>query len=166
MTLTTHSIIAVAVTKPLMRMHPVLIFAVAILTHYLSDAIPHWDYKILSLENAEDKEHRHISNNHKLIITDIRNFAIDGFLGAAIVLLAIRPVTPQQWMWAGLAVVGGCLPDFLQALHVLKLPLLRLHQKFHDIFHTNIRLSSYPLLGIPFQAAIVATALFVLVGRS
>ena len=163
MTLTTHSIIAAAVTKPLMRMHPVLIFAVAMATHYLSDAIPHWDYKVLSLENAENNEKRRIVNNRKLIMTDIRNFAIDGFLGAIVVLLIIRPVTVQQWTWAGLAVVGGCLPDFLQALHVLKLPLLRLHQKFHDIFHTNIRLGSYPLLGIPFQAAIVAIALFVLI---
>lgn len=162
MTLTTHSIIAAAVTKPLMRMHPILIFAVAMATHYLSDAIPHWDYKIVSLENAEDKDHRHISSNRKLITTDIRNFAIDGFLGAAIVLFVIRPVTTQQWIWAGLAVIAGCLPDFLQALHVLKLPLLRLHQKFHDMFHTNIRLGSYPLLGIPFQAAIAAIALFVL----
>ena len=163
MTLTTHSIIAAAVTKPLMRMHPVLIFAVAILTHYLSDAIPHWDYKILSLENAEDKEHRRIAHNRKLIMTDIRNFAVDGFLGALVVFLLVRPITAQQWIWAGLAVVGGCLPDFLQALHVLKLPLLRLHQKLHDMFHTNIRLGPYPLLGIPFQAAIVAVALSILV---
>ena len=158
MTLATHSIIAAAVTKPLMRMHPAFILLTAIASHYLSDAIPHWDYKIASLENSEDKKHRRFGNNRKLIYRDIGNFAIDGLSGAGIVLLAIRPITREQWTWAILAIVGGCLPDFLQAIYILKLKPLRLHQKFHDMFHTKIRLGPYPMLGIPMQAAIALIA--------
>ena len=162
MTLTTHSIIAAAVTKPLARMHPAFILIAAVTSHYLSDAIPHWDYKIVSLENPEDKEKRHLTKDHNLISQDIRNFAIDGFVGAAIVLLVIRPVTQQQWTWAVLAIIGGCLPDFLQGLYVFKIKSLGLHQIFHDLFHTKIQLGPYPMLGIPMQAAIALIALVLL----
>ena len=163
MTLATHSIIATAVTKPLMRVHPVLILLVAIASHYLSDALPHWDYKIVSLENPEDKENRRFGKNRNAIMKDIRNFAIDGCLGAAVVLVAVRPATSQQWIWAICAIIGGCLPDFLQGVYIFKIKALRLHQNLHDIFHTKIRLGAYPMLGIPFQALIVLVALTVLI---
>ena len=146
-----------------MGLHPIFILVAAIASHYLSDAIPHWDYKIVSLDNPEDKEHRRFRSDRKAIIHDIRNFAIDGFLGAAIVLIAIRPATTQQWMWAIAAIIGGCLPDFIQALNIFKVPFLRATQKFHDIFHTDIRLGAYPLFGIPFQFVIVFAALTFLV---
>ena len=162
MTLTTHSIIAAAITKPLMRVHPVFIFLVAVASHYASDAIPHWDYQVASIENPQDKEHRHWRRNRATILKDIIHFALDGFLGAAIVLVIIRPVSAQQWTWAGLAIIGGCLPDFLQGVYMLERKFLRLHQRFHDICHTNIRLGPYPLLGIPFQILIGAAALYML----
>ncbi len=161
MTLTTHSIIAAAVTKPLARMNPLIALIVAIATHYLSDAIPHWDYKILSIEN-ETSENRHLGSNRKAITKDIFHFALDGFLGAAIIILITRPATLQQWLWVMAAVIGGCLPDFLQGLYVLKLRFLRLPQKFHDMFHTNIRLGAYPLFGIPFQVIIAAISAYAL----
>ncbi len=162
MTLTTHSIIAAAVTKPLARMNPLIALVVAIATHYLSDAIPHWDYKIVSIENAEDKENRHFGSSKSAIIKDIFHFALDGFLGAIIIILITRPATLQQWLWIAAAVIGGCLPDFLQGLYVLKLKFLRLPQRFHDMFHTHIRLGAYPLLGIPFQIVITAISAYAL----
>jgi len=162
MTLTTHSIIAAAVTKPLAHMNPLIALIVAVGTHYLSDAIPHWDYKILSIENAEDKENRHFGSNKRAIAKDIFHFALDGFLGAGIIILITLPATLQQWLWVGAAVIGGCLPDFLQGLYVFKLPFLRLPQKFHDMFHTDIRLGAYPLFGIPFQLAIAAISAYAL----
>ncbi len=162
MTLTTHSIIAAAVTKPISHIHPLLIFVVAVATHYLSDAIPHWDYKITSIENIENREHRHFGTNRNAILHDIKNFAIDGFLGLAIVAVIARPETMQQWLWVLASVVGGCLPDFLQGLYLFKLKFLRKPQQFHDIFHTNIRLGPYALIGIPFQLVIVLVALYAL----
>ena len=163
MTLTTHSIIAAAVTKPLMRVHPIFIFLVAVASHYASDAIPHWDYPLASIENPEDKEHRRWGRNRATLIKDIGHFAFDGLLGAFIVIAAIRPVTAQQWAWALAAIIGGVLPDFLQGIYMLERKFLRLHQKFHDIFHTNIRLGPYPILGISFQAAITTIALYALI---
>lgn len=163
MTLTTHSIIAAAITKPLAAMNPLLAFVVAIASHYLSDAIPHWDYQLRSIEDKEDKEKRHWGSNRQMLTRDISSMAFDGLLGAGIVLAVIRPVTTQQWMWALAAIIGGSLPDFLQGLYMLKLSFLRPHQQLHDIFHTKIRLGPYPLVGIPFQAIITAIALYILI---
>lgn len=162
MTLTTHSIIAAAITKPLGHAHPVLIFALAIFSHYLSDAIPHWDYKINSVENLENPDNRRIGSNRGAIKKDIIHFTFDGLLGAAIVIFVIQPATFQQWAWALAAITGGCLPDFLQGLYVFKIKILRFPQRFHDFFHSKICLSPYPLIGIPFQAVILFIALYAL----
>lgn len=163
MTLTTHSIIAAAITKPLAAMNPMLAFIVALATHYLSDAIPHWDYPLASIENREDKENQHWGTNRNALLKDISSMALDGFLGAGIVLFTIRPTHAHEWAWVIAAIVGGCLPDFLQGLYMLKLKFLRPHQRLHDIFHTNIRLGPYPLVGIPFQLIITAIALYFLI---
>lgn len=163
MTLTTHSIIAAAVTKPFAAMNPLLIFAVAIASHYLSDAIPHWDYQLTSIEDKEDKEKRRWGSNRRMLIKDAYSMALDGFLGAGIVLLIVRPVTAQQWVWVLVAIIGGSLPDFLQGLYMLKLKFLRSHQRLHDIFHTKIRLGPYPLFGIPFQMIFFLIALYALI---
>ena len=53
MTLTTHSLIAAAVTKPLAAANPLLIFAAAFASHLIADAIPHWDYPLASLVKKE-----------------------------------------------------------------------------------------------------------------
>ena len=162
MTLTTHSIIAAALTKPLVASNPAFILIAAIISHYLSDAIPHWDYPLESIEDLEDSNKRHWGKDKKAILKDIRHFALDGFLGAALVLLIIRPNTTQQWTWALLAIIGGCLPDFLQGLSMLKLKFLRPHQKLHDFMHAKIRLGPYPRFGIPLQILIYMIALYFL----
>lgn len=163
MTLTTHSIIAAAVAKPLMAMNPLAAFTVAIASHYLSDAIPHWDYPLCSIEDKEDKEKRHWGSNRRMLVRDISSMALDGLLGAGIVLAIVRPATTQQWLWALMVIIGGSLPDFLQGLYMLKLRFLRPHQRLHDLFHTKIRLGPYPLVGIPFQLIIAAIALYALI---
>lgn len=163
MTLTTHSIIAAVVTKPLLHTHPILIFAAAILSHYLSDAIPHWDYQLESLSDEENADKRAWSKDWHVLGRDILHFAFDGFLGAAIVLLIARPVSREDWVWIIFSVIGGCLPDFLQGLYVLKLRLLKSHQRLHDFMHAKIRLGPYPLIGIPFQLAISLLSLYFLV---
>lgn len=163
MTLTTHSIIAAAVTKPLAAMNPILAFAAAMATHYLSDAIPHWDYPLTSIENPEDKENRRWGSSRNALIRDVSSMAFDGILGAAIVVIAVRPTTTHEWAWTIAAIIGGCLPDFLQGLYMFKLKFLRPHQRLHDIFHTHIRLGPYPCIGIPFQLIIAAIALYFLI---
>ncbi|KKW21186.1 MAG: hypothetical protein UY61_C0012G0009 [Candidatus Adlerbacteria bacterium GW2011_GWC1_50_9] len=49
MTLATHIVIAGAITRPIAGAHPALLFLVSLASHYLADAIPHWDYDIRSV---------------------------------------------------------------------------------------------------------------------
>lgn len=161
MTLTTHSIIAAAVTRPIAAVHPALLFFAALASHYLSDAIPHWDYPLGAVEDTENPDKRHWSRDWRLLSGDIARFAIDGFLGAGIVLLLLRPASSDDWLRALAIIIGGSLPDFLQGVYMFGLRILKPHQRMHDFFHTKILLGPYPLIGIPFQAAIVAACYFI-----
>ena len=162
MTLTTHSIIAAAVTRPFRHTHPVLVLAIAILSHYLSDAIPHWDYRLKSISDEENADTRVLSKDWSVLWRDFLHFAFDGFLGTAIVILVARPVSREDWLWLIFSIIGGCLPDFLQGLYVLKLRFLKPHQRFHDFMHAKIRLGPYPFIGVPFQLAVSLLSLYFL----
>ena len=161
-TLTTHSIIAAAVTSPLAHLHPALTFVVALASHYMSDAIPHWDYRLESIGDTENPDRRTWSRSRNTLCRDIARFSADGLLGAGIVLLVTWPVTPREWLWAGSAIVGGSLPDFLQGLYMARARFLKIHQRAHDFMHSDIRLGPYPAIGIPFQLAIAFAALWFL----
>lgn len=160
MTLTTHSIIAAAVTSPIAHLHPALTFVVALASHYLSDAIPHWDYRLESIGETKDADKREWSHSRNTLLRDIARFSADGFLGAGIVLLIAWPTTQAEWLWTASAIIGGSLPDFLQGLYMAKLRFLKPHQRVHDFIHSAIRLGPYPLIGIPFQLAIALIALW------
>ena len=160
MTLTTHMVIAAAVTKKIAAHHPVVGFFAAVASHYLADAIPHWDYPIRATIHDGNKEKRRWGDDRALLRRDIGYCALDALLGAAIVLLLIRPSSAAQWLGAIGAIVGGALPDFLQGLYLSGCALLKPLQKFHDSMHTKIKLGRYPALGIPFQLGILLTAAF------
>ena len=168
MTLTTHMAIAAAVAKPFARAHPILGFCAAIASHYLSDAIPHWDYRLRAITDMEEtaKDTWRPDNARafrRTILGDVRRFALDGFLGATLVLICIKPVSGGQWLWVGAAIIGSCLPDFGQGLYLAGFSFLKPLQRFHDRMHTKIRLGPYPAVGIPFQAIILLLSLYFLV---
>ena len=154
MTLTTHSVIAAAITRPIMHSHPALIFLVGVASHYLSDAVPHWDYSLGSVVQS-DNHKRHLDWHGSPGLTAFVKICLDFFLGFGIVFLVVRPDSTQKFLWAGLSVFGGVLPDLLQGVNLtLKSHPLWPLQRFHDFCHTKIRLGPYPLIGIPFQLAI------------
>lgn len=156
MTLTTHTVIAAAITKPFMRVHPVLGFFVALASHYLSDAVPHWDYGMRSLSDKENFEKRKIQYKSSSFLTDAPRIALDGFLGLALALVIMHPHTLRDLTGVYLAALGGVLPDFLQGIYYSKRAELLLPlQRFHDFFHSKIKLGPYPLIGVPFQLVIL-----------
>lgn len=167
MTLTTHIIIAAAATKPFAQSHPILGFFFAILSHYLADAVPHWDYRPHYMQGwaYDEKEYwdaRKTAGFRKRVIRDISRFAVDGLLGAGMTLAVIRPVSTDEWLWVIAAIIGGALPDFLQGLYLSGVSFLHPLQRFHDFCHTKIKLGPYPLIGIPFQLAILLVSLYFL----
>ena len=164
MTLTTHIAIAAAVTRPIAHIHPALTFVVALASHYLSDAIPHWDYELRSPEKDELARVKKISIHHPEFGRDFIKMSLDGTLGLVLMWFIIGPVSFETTIWIGLAAVGGCLPDFLQGVYtILDLKFLAPLHRFHHLMHTKIRLGPYPKMGIPFQLVILFITLYFLI---
>lgn len=166
MTLATHIIIAAAVTKPIASAHPLLIFAVAMITHYLSDAIPHWDYSLSSIDSEVRHEERAWKFGDATFLRDVRNVACDGLLGILFVALITQPSSPSEILWLFFTAAGSILPDFLQGVYYTRrADFLRIIHRFHGFMHSKISLGPYPLIGIPFQAVIFFSAITSLLGN-
>ncbi|MBI4137782.1 MAG: hypothetical protein HY472_00850 [Candidatus Sungbacteria bacterium] len=138
------------------------VFAVAFISHLLSDAVPHWDYPLASLiKKGDAKEWRQTPASLK---TDLLRTGFDALAGVALVFLIIRPKTRQEFFWASAAALGGILPDFLQGVYYIggEPRWLAPLQNFHQKIHSKIALGPYPLIGIPFQILIAGTALWIL----
>lgn len=137
--------VAGAVTKPFIRrLSWPFIFIISIMSHYLSDAIPHFDYKLLSIKwNEEYKKNTNIDFKLHLIAVDLLNIAIDVAIGSAFLLIIARPeVTLQNFITYSLIILGGILPDALQPVFILwkKFPM-DIVQEVHDFWHAKKRLT-------------------------
>ena len=171
MTLTTHILIATAAAKPFFNAHPALVFTAAVASHYLADAIPHWDWHLSSIE--EDYSGKH---NHKLTIekgVNIRDFvkiSLDIFIGSAITFLIFQPeLNIKELTPLALSVFGGIIPDMLQPIFWLwkeKNPFMFI-KRFHSFMHTKIYLGrhlwtdrKYVIIGKASQAIIALLAIW------
>jgi len=162
MTLTTHIIIAAAVAKNLAPIHPALAFGAALASHYLADMIPHWSPKLNSVK-TDDPHKAKWNFKSREFWKDFFHVAADGFLGTFLLLFALWPLTPDKTLFAFLIILGSVLPDFLQGLYFTrKFEFLKPAQKFHNFFHTKIKLDRYLLIGIPLQLIILAIAFVIL----
>lgn len=166
MTLTTHIIIAEVVARPLARLNPIFGFIVGILSHYLLDAIPHWDYKLkssLANENRLPGEKK-IRFTRESFWPDVAKTALDTFIGLIIILFLMPPKSIHETVFLLATAFGGVLPDFLQGAYGSGYAeFLKPVQKFHDTMHTKIKLGPYPLIGVPFQIFIILIAVYFLV---
>lgn len=164
MTLTTHILIAAAVTKPLAYANPIIVFATAVASHYLSDLIPHWDYQLQSMEDGNDPNHQRWNPKGRSLTHDLLRAAGDGALGTGILFLLT--------FWAGafnpgvflITISGAIFPDVLKAVyHLLKRPrILSWTQRLDHLMHSKIRLGYYPLIGVPLQCIIVIIAILLI----
>ncbi len=148
MTLATHILVAGAITKPFLgRVNDLVIFVIAIFSHYLSDAITHYDYNLLSIngskENAAD---RSLKADPQKIAVDLLNIAIDISVGIAVLVIIVRPAaTLANLITYGLIILGGILPDALQPLYIIwkKFPMT-LIQELHDFWHSKNKIVFNP----------------------
>lgn len=154
MTLATHIVIAAAVAKPLLIIHPALGIAGALVSHYLADAIPHWDYRLRSLPEDIPEDQRTYTSLSDFLY-DLAKMAFDAIAGAVIVFAVFRPFTlPELLFWSSV-IIAGVFPDFLQGIYYSPWGrFLKPIHAFHDYMHTKIKLGPYPLVGVPVQAAI------------
>lgn len=172
MTLTTHIIVAGAVAAPFLH-NPPLAFAVGLASHYLLDAIPHWDWELGSLpqsdpQNKNAKEEMVVQHNK--IVRDLIRVTLDVSIGL-LVLFAIGILgggigSPAIFYGLAAAAFGGILPDALQFVYFVmwrKQPM-RAIQWFHDFFHARTKIAQRQMaLGLAYQAMIIVPALTVLV---
>lgn len=159
MTLATHIVIASAITKSLSA-NPVLGFLMALLSHYLTDAIPHWDYRLRSLQEESTADKREFSSWNDFFI-DLGKMAFDFFLGAALALWIFSPNSAAGWLYSAGVIAGAVLPDFLQGIYYTRrAEFLMPVQKFHDLMHTKIKLGRYPTFGVTSQAILFIVAVF------
>lgn len=158
MTLATHAITGAAVAS-FVPTQPFLGFALGFASHYLIDAIPHWDYPILS-DSIHPQKGNIRMRFDRAFFRDGFNFSLDAVAGIGISLLVFSyPPTGELMALTILAgAVGGILPDPLQFVSK-KIPHepLRSLQRFHTWIHTawHMRETGHHWSGIISQVAIV-----------
>ena len=169
MTLATHAVVGAAVAE-LFPNHPVTAFAVGFASHFILDAIPHWDYKILSnyanpniAMRANDSGLNSSSKIKldKLFWFDILRIGLDVLIGIGILLAVGQPNDLRQLFILALGAFGAILPDFLQFVYMRfpHQPLVAL-QKFHiSLMHAKSDLNSRPIIGIVSQIAVMFLAI-------
>jgi len=169
MTLATHAVVGGAAAS-LFPSHPVMAFLVGFSSHFVLDAIPHWDYKILSkfansdlamAANAHGSKVSRTLKADRYFIYDLLRIGSDALLGFLIILLAWYPVLDANWKILVLGAIGGILPDFLQFVYMRwpYQPMVAL-QKFHLYIHARFRLNDRPVIGVLSQMLVIAVTLF------
>jgi hypothetical protein len=158
--LTTHAIVGAAITT-LMPAHPYLGISAAFASHFLLDAIPHWDYPIRS-----DSVNPHVAAAMKYdgrLVADMLTIGTDAVLGMALALLLLS----GRGNFALVACGAGAamLPDALQFAYMRcpREPLVSL-QRFHTWIHASRSLRERPILGVSAQMGLVV--FFLLVARA
>ncbi len=164
MILITHGIIAVATARIVGADTATTAFIVGFVSHFISDAFPHWHYEARILKKMYRKDRGEVTPPITAwdIFHDGGAIAIDGIFGLALPLLAgflmHQPLLTIFW-----AVCGGLLPDALQVAYYLfpKTPLAYL-QRFHKWIHAEKLLDDFPVYGIGWQTILSIVGIAVL----
>ncbi len=156
MILMTHAIAGAAAAR-LFPSNPVAAFIAAFLSHFVLDAISHWNYKLLShKKNPSDPLNGDMIFGKKFII-DISKIFLDFIAGIVLSIWLFNPQSDYQTSILILGALGGMLPDALQfAYWKLKIEPFRSLQKFHRWIHTKYEIENHLVLGVISQALIIA----------
>lgn len=150
MVLATHAIVGGAAAT-LFPSHPVIAFFAGFFSHFILDAIPHWDYhqSLSILAKVEKKE------KSRLSIRDLLFTGTDAILGILVTLLIWHPANFAQLEILALGVIGGLLPDLLTFMYLCfpYQPMI-LIKKFHTFIHAKHELKNVPI-GIFLQIVLI-----------
>lgn len=160
MVLTTHAIVGASVAN-LMPSHPILGFTAGFASHFLLDAIPHWDYHLLSSK----KDSQNPLNNDLILgknfIIDLAKISTDALIGTMIAIFLFIDISNfnlNSFLTSAIfwGIVGSLLPDVLQFVYFKwrHEPLTTL-QRFHNWIQKKRNLKNKPVLGIVSQLTII-----------
>jgi hypothetical protein len=150
MILSTHAVVGAAIAS-FLPTHPAAAFVLGFASHFILDAIPHWDYPIRSTSVNPNIGAPMIFD--RALLQDTVTIGFDALLG---IVAALFLFASAENLWAILlGSFGAMLPDPLQFVQV-RLPRapLRTLQLFHRWMHTDRQIR--PVLGVSSQLALVA----------
>jgi hypothetical protein len=137
MILSTHAIVGGAVAS-LLPSHPVLVAMLGFASHFLIDAIPHWDYPLQSISVKPGADNRKLRLDRRLVL-DLFLIGLDAFAGLGAAIFLFAPLASPVVIAVG--AVAGMLPDPLQFVHSLyPHQPLKILQGFHVWIHSKQRL--------------------------
>jgi archaellum biogenesis protein FlaJ (TadC family) len=139
-----------------------LVFVVAFASHFLLDAIPHYEYKIQLLKERakEQKGIRNIFGDKKAFLI-LGKVATDFLLGILIAISLVWFSPAKQYALVG--ALSAALPDGLLALYwVIKTPPLEKLARFHRFVHPKNNKNTPPLWGISTQLIVGLIAIFLI----
>jgi len=153
LTLTTHAIVGGAIAS-LMPAHPWLGLSLAFASHFLLDALPHWDYPIRS-SSINPKLAARMKYDGALF-ADLFTIGGDAGLGIVVTITLFNAQTSTSYLLALGGACAGILPDALQFAY-MRFPHqpLKSIQRFHEWIHTTHRMSKRPVLGIASQIVLI-----------
>ena len=174
MTLATHAATG-ALLAAFVPEHPVVAFCLGFGSHFLLDMVPHWDYRLRSLEGKNVAVFHSDGTSETEIdpmtmkmpfgrdfLLDLLKIGFDFFLGI-LVGCVVFPLIFHFPLTLAVAVgaVSATLPDFLTFLYT-KFPygILKTIMEFHMKIHTAFKLKDWKI-GFPLQAGMVAIFAFV-----
>jgi hypothetical protein len=152
MILSVHAIFGAAVAS-LVPNHPVFGFGFGFVSHFVLDAIPHKDYKLISLEADANNKPKLINNIYRKfsLARDIILVSVDALIGFILAfLLFFNPDYPIIFF---LGAFGSLLPDFLTFLYlIIRHKSLQLFFNFHVMtVHSKFILKLNQITGVTFQ---------------
>jgi hypothetical protein len=161
MTLTTHAVVGAAVASAIPN-HPILGFTLAFGSHFLLDAVPHWDYP-LSSHTGDNRNHMNDDMRvDKSFFRDLLKIGTDVLCGILLALLFFTAYSPHLFFIPLIGAFGAILPDALQFAYWKwrHQPLVSL-QRFHLWIHAKSNFNNKPLVGVPFQMAVIVLTVLI-----
>lgn len=159
MTLGTHAAVGAAVAA-LVPGNPIGAFVLGFISHFLLDSIPHWDYKLLSLEKKGEDKMMVDMRLDRTFILDLVRIGFDILIGFVVAYFLFRNTAafPYVLLWGS---IGAMLPDVLQFVYFKwKNGPLKHLQRFHIFIHAEGKIHD-PVKGISFQVIVVLCAYFI-----
>ncbi|MFA6338776.1 MAG: hypothetical protein WCW87_01835 [Candidatus Paceibacterota bacterium] len=167
MVLSTHMVVGALLAQQVSN--PFVAFFVGFLSHFVLDAIPHWDYEVkaLIMRDKENKLNSSTSVNLKSLY-DLIKIGCDVLLGFIIIFIIFKiysldQILESQNLYILIGAIGGATPDFLQFVffhwknNKYIYGLLVNLQKFHMWIHSQKKTLT-PIVGITFQVIVVIIA--------
>lgn len=158
MVLSPHIIVGASLAN-LLTFNPLIAFFIGFISHFLLDAIPHWDYEIKFINNNEDKLKKELNLNKNFKI-DLLKIGLDFLLGLIVLSFFIDGQNLYILLFGAL---GGIFPDLLQVLYYkFKVEPLKSLQKFHVVFIHSDLFKFKIIPGILTQIFVVIISIFLL----